>query len=135
MRVALINASARRKDVPAMTASLAKGMEAMGHRVDVLDAWTEEGTRLPGYEYIVVAAQSVSLFGGKMPACLAKLLSGASSLVGKKSAAFIVKTGPFTSKALSNLMRGMEKEGMFVNWSDILLNPGHAEAVGKRIGA
>jgi len=29
----------------------------------------------------------------------------------------------------------MEKEGMRVNWSDILFNEPHAEAMGKHIGA
>jgi hypothetical protein len=29
----------------------------------------------------------------------------------------------------------MEKEGMRVNWSDIILNAPHAEVLGKRIGA
>jgi hypothetical protein len=29
----------------------------------------------------------------------------------------------------------MEKEGMTVNWSDIILSVTQAEAVGKRIGA
>jgi hypothetical protein len=32
-------------------------------------------------------------------------------------------------------MKAMEKEGMRVNWSDLLLNSSHAEALGKRIGA
>jgi hypothetical protein len=32
-------------------------------------------------------------------------------------------------------MRAMEKEGMVVNWSDILFNGPHAEAIGKQIGA
>jgi hypothetical protein len=31
-------------------------------------------------------------------------------------------------------MTAMEKEGMIVNWSEILLNAPHAEAMGKRIG-
>jgi hypothetical protein len=110
-------------------------MEAMGHRVDVLDAWTEDGFRLPGYEYVVVTAESVSLFGGKMPEVLAKILGQGSGLVGKKGAGFLKKTGPFTGKAMGNLMRAMEKEGMIVNWSDIILNAPHAEALGKRIGA
>jgi hypothetical protein len=63
------------------------------------------------------------------------VLAAGSSLVGKKSAAFIKKGGLFTGKALANLMKVMEKEGLLVNWSDILLNPAHAEALGKRIGA
>jgi hypothetical protein len=109
-------------------------MEAMGHRVDVIDAWTEDGFRLPGYEYIVVTAEAVSLFGGKMPEPVGKVLSSGSGLVGRKGAAFLKKTGPFTTKAMANLMRAMEKEGMIINWSDILLNPAHAESLGKRIG-
>jgi hypothetical protein len=40
---------------------------------------------------------------------------------------------PFTGKALANLMRVMEREGMFVNWSEILLSVPHAEELGKRI--
>ena len=71
-----------------------------------------------------------------MPEALPKILGCGSGLVGKKSAAFIKKTGPFfIGKALSNLMKAMEKEGMLINWSEILLNPPHAEALGKRIGA
>jgi len=36
---------------------------------------------------------------------------------------------------MTNLMRTMEKEGMFVNWSEIIINKEQAEALGKRIGA
>jgi hypothetical protein len=135
MRIAMISAPAQSKGIPNYVESMAKGMEAMGHRVDVMDAWTEDGFRLPGYEYIVVIAESLSLFGGKMPAVLPKILSSGSGLVGKKGAAFLRKTGPFTGKAMFNLMRAMEHEGIVVNWSDIILNAPHAEVLGKRIGA
>lgn len=107
----------------------------MGHRVDILDAWTEDGTRLPGYEYIIVVGEALSFFSGKVSVNLSKVLASASSLSGKKSAAFLKKGGLFANKALSAIMRAMEKEGMFVNWSDILLNAPHAEAMGKRIGS
>jgi hypothetical protein len=110
-------------------------MESMGHRVDVVDAWIEDGMRLPGYEYIVVVAQSTGFFSGKLPDVLSKVLSAGNGLGGKRSAAFVKKSGLFTGRALFNTMRAMEKEGMRVNWSDILLNPPHAEALGKRIGA
>ena len=136
MRIAVISAPKSRNGVPEYVKSLAKGMESMGHRVDIIDAWTEDGMRLPGYEYIVVCAEAVKAWGGKMPEALPKVLSAGSGLVGKKSAAFLKKTGPFfITKALWNLMRAMEKEGMMVNWSEIILNPAHAEALGKRIGA
>jgi len=135
MRIAVISVPAQRKGIPEYVKSLAKGMESMGHRVDILDAWTEDGFRLPGYEYIAVCAEAVSLWGGKMPDPLSEILSAGSGLVGKKSAAFLKKTGPiFINKAIRNLMKAMEKEGMLVNWSEILLNAPQAEALGKRIG-
>jgi nitroreductase len=135
MRIAVISVPKSRSGVPEYVKALARGMESMGHRVDIIDAWTEDGFRLPGYEYIAVCAEAASAWGGKMPEALSKVLSSGSGLVGKKSAAFIKKTGPFfLTKALWNLMKAMEKEGMMVNWSEILLNAAQAEALGKRIG-
>ena len=136
MRIVVISVTSQRKQVPEYVKSLAKGMQSMGHRVDILDAWTEDGFRLPGYEYIAVCAEATSAWGGKMPDVLPKVLGTGSGLVGKKSAAFLKKTSPiFVTKALSNLMKAMEKEGMMVNWSDILLSAPQAEALGKRIGS
>jgi hypothetical protein len=135
MRIAVVSVS-RQRGIPEYVKSLAKGMESMGHRVDIIDAWTDDGMRLPGYEYIAVCAEAVSFWGGKLADVLPRVLASGSGLVGKKSAAFIKKTTPiFIARSLSNLMKAMEKEGMSVNWSDILLNPPHAEALGKRIGA
>lgn len=141
MRIAVISAPSVRagsvagKTPPDYVQALAKGMESMGHRVDIIDVWTGDGFRLPGYEYIAVAAEPVSFFSGKIPGAVSKMLSAGSTLVGKKSAAFVKKGGLFTSRALANLMSDMEREGMMINWSEILLNPPHAEALGKRIGA
>jgi len=135
MRIAIVSATARNRETPDYVAALAKGMESMGHRVDIVNVWNDDGMRLPGYEYIAVAAEPISIFSGKLPALVSKTLAAGSSLVGKKSAAFIKKTGFFSNRALANLMKAMEKEGMMINWSDILFNAPHAEAMGKRIGA
>ena len=135
MRIVVVSIPARRRETPDYVKSLTRGMESQGHRVDILDAWTEDGFRLPGYEYIVICAEAASFWGGKMPEVLPKILGTGTGLVGKKGAAFLKKTGPiFVNKAIANLMRAMEKEGMRVNWSEILLNAGQAEALGKRIG-
>ncbi|MCL2411795.1 MAG: hypothetical protein FWC97_09160 [Treponema sp.] len=133
MRIAIVSAPAVRGKTPDYVQSLAKGMESMGHRVDIVDAWTDDGFRLPGYEYVAVVTQPISAFTGKIPESITKVLGAGSSLVGKKSAAFVKKTGLFFNRSLSNLMRAMEKEGMRVNWSDVLFNASHAEALGKRI--
>jgi hypothetical protein len=91
--------------------------------------------RLPGYEYIAVVTEPVSFFSGKIPPKIAKMLAAGSSVAGRKGAAFVKKSGLFTNRAIANLMTAMEKEGMVVNWSDILFNGPHAEALGKQIGA
>ncbi|MDR2966286.1 MAG: hypothetical protein LBU88_11005 [Treponema sp.] len=135
MRIAIVSAPAAKKQPPDYVKALAKGMESMGHRVDIIDAWTEDGMKLPAYEYIAVAAEPVSFFSGKINGKIPRLLSAGSSVAGKKSAAFVRKSGLFSSRALANLMKAMEKEGMVVNWSDLLLNTAHAQALGKRIGA
>jgi len=134
MRIAVVSAPAEKIEPPDYVRSFAKGMESMGHRVDIVDVWTEDGMRLPGYEYIAVIGEPDSFFSGKINSKISKILAAGSSLSGKKSAAFIKKTGLFSNRALSNLMRIMEKEGMVVNWSDLLLNSPHAEAMGKHIG-
>jgi len=135
MRIAIVSAPAERKKAPDYVEALAKGMESMGHRVDIINVWTEDGMRLPGYEYIVVVTEPVSFFSGKIITNVSKMLCAGSSLMGKKSAAFVKKSGLFSNKALVNLMKAMEKEGMRVNWSDILFNAPHAQAMGKYIGA
>jgi len=135
MRIAILSAPSSRKAPPDYVVSLAKGIESMGHRVDIVDAWTEDGIKLPSYEYIAVAAEPVSIFSGKIIPQIAKILAAPSTLAGKKSAAFIKKSGLFTNRALSNLMKAMEKEGMVINWSDILFNAPHAEAMGKRFSS
>jgi hypothetical protein len=135
MRIAIISCPPIKKTHNETVNFLAKGMSAMGHTVDILDAWTSEGTRLPAYDYIAIVTKAKSFFTGKIPENAAKYLSIPSSIAGKKGAAFIEKGGLFTNKALANLMKEMEKQGMIVNWSDILFNPEHAKELGKKIGA
>jgi menaquinone-dependent protoporphyrinogen IX oxidase len=136
MRIAVVSVSAGQGEIGDYVRSLARGMESMGHRVDILDARKEDGFRLPSYEYIAVCAEASSGWGGKMPDALPKILSSGSNLAGKKSAAFLKKRNPFfVNRSFSNLMKAMEKEGMLINWSDIILNASQAEALGRRIGA
>lgn len=136
MRIGLIVAEAGKAgSLRAYAEAVSRGVESMGHRVDVLDARTEDGRKLAGFEYLIVLAESASFFGGKLPDSLPKLLAAASSLVGKKGAAFLRPSGLFSGKAMANLMRAMEKEGMCVNWSELVPKPSMAEASAKRIGA
>jgi hypothetical protein len=114
--------------------ALAKGIEAMGHTVEIVDAWTDNGMKLPACQYITIATEPVSFFSAKIPEVVPKILASR-GIDGKKSAAFVRKAGLRSNKVLFNLMTAMEKEGMLVNWSEILLSAPHAEAMGKRIGS
>ena len=134
MRVAVVSAPSRRRSPPDYVLALAKGIGAMGHTVEIIDAWTDDGMRLPGCQYITIATEPLSFFSAKIPEVAFKILSSR-GIDGKKSAAFIKKAGLRSGRALFNLMTAMEKEGLIVNWSEILLNAPHAEAMGKRIGA
>jgi len=134
MRVAVVSAPSRRRSPPDYVLALAKGIGAMGHTVEIIDAWTDDGMRLPGCQYITIATEPLSFFSAKIPEVAFKILSSR-GIDGKKSAAFIKKAGLRSGRALFNLMTAMEKEGLIVNWSEILLNAPHAEAIGKRIGA
>jgi len=135
VRIALISAPARRVAPPDFVKALAKGMEMMGHRADIIDAWTDDGMRLPGYEYIAVVTETLSIFSAKIPEVIPKILCAASGISGKKSAAFLKKGGLRSAKTLINVMHAMEKEGLLVNWSETLLSTPHAEAIGKQIGS
>jgi hypothetical protein len=136
MRIAVVFAPAHEGGVPDYVTALTKGMESMGHTTRIFDAWTENGMLLPSFDYIVVVAEPASFWGGKIPGVVSKILSSTSAIGGKKSAAFLKKTSPiFVNRALQNLMHAMEREGMMLNWEDIILNAPMAEALGKRIGA
>ena len=135
MWVAVVSAPSQRQPPPDYVKALAKGIESAGHRVDVFNAWTDDGMRLPGYEYIVIVTEPLSFFSAKVSEALLKILGASSGIGGKKSAAFVKKSGLRTNKTLANVMNVMEKEGMLINWCDILFNAPHAEAMGKHIGA
>ena len=136
MRIALVVASAGPgSSLTAHAEAIAKGMSSMGHRVDSFDARSDDGVRLPAYEYILVLSEPVSAFSGKIPQCVKNIFSGASSLIGKKSGAFLRNSGFFSGKALTNLMKVMEKEGMHINWSEQVGKAEEAGILAKKIGA
>ncbi|OHD77004.1 MAG: hypothetical protein A3J97_11950 [Spirochaetes bacterium RIFOXYC1_FULL_54_7] len=136
MRIALVVAPAGSgNSLSAHAEAMAKGMGSMGHRVDSFDARTDDGARLPAYEYILILSEPVSAFSGKIPECVTKIFKNASSLIGKKSGAFLRNSGLFSGKAMTNLMLAMEKEGMHINWSEQVGKAEEAGVLSKKIGA
>jgi hypothetical protein len=120
MRVALIYVPAKAPDALAAVAkAMARAIEAAGHFVDVSQARPDEMPSLTGYDYVIVGTESESAFG-KIPEGVARALAQAGMLSGKRSMAFLRKSGLRPEKALNRLMKAMETEGMLVNYAEVV---------------
>ncbi|OHD72789.1 MAG: hypothetical protein A2V99_19265 [Spirochaetes bacterium RBG_16_67_19] len=134
MRAAVVFfSSASRERILALAKSLSQGIGEQGHHVDLIDGDRDVNAKLTSYQYLAVGAEPLSGFGGKLPDKVAQFLGSAGMVSGKHCFAFVAKT-PFGSmKALSRLMKNMEKEGMLIKNSSILGSAQEAQEVGKRL--
>ncbi|MCX7788815.1 MAG: hypothetical protein N2442_14090 [Spirochaetes bacterium] len=131
MRVAIVYFAPKHRDTyRTLAEGIARGLISRGAQVDVIDGETEKEKRLSLYEYIIMGCEPASLFGKKIPTTVDRFLSQAGSIGGKRSCAFIGKHLFASSRALSQLMKSMEREGMFLTYSEILSNRAQAEQLG-----
>ena len=86
------------------------------------------------YEYIAVVVPANPLSGKKVPDLVSEVLSTCGPVSGKKGCALVVKSGLFSNKFCRFLMRKMEKEGMMIDYFEVINNVDHANYVGKKIG-
>jgi menaquinone-dependent protoporphyrinogen IX oxidase len=129
MRVALLYFPSKGSDaILPIAKAMARSLEASGHFVDIGEARSDESPRLTGYDYVVIGAESAGAFG-KIPESIAQYLAQAGTLTGKRSMAFIRKSGLRPEKALARLMKAMEAEGMVVNCAEIVANEADAARV------
>jgi hypothetical protein len=115
----------------AIAKSMVRALEAKGHRAEGLEARKDEYPRLTGYDYVILGTEGMG-FGGKIPPRVREFLAQAGSVSGKRSMAFVRKTGLFPAKALKGLMAAMESEGMLVNCAEIVAG---AEEAAAAVGA
>ena len=121
MRVAVVYYAEKQKELlRELSQALARGIQTQGVMVDVFNARDLTG-RLTIYQYIALGTEVSGNFGGKIP-------EG-----GKRSLAFLAAKGLRKEKSLLNLMKGMESEGMFVSYSDIIAGTAAAESLGKTL--
>jgi len=134
MSVAVVYfAGKRRERLREVCRALAKGVEAQGHRADVVDGDHDVNTKLTIYQYVVVGSEAVTTFGGKIPEKVGAFLGGAGQVTGKRSFAFVLKSFISAPRALARLMQAMEKEGMYLKNSMVMNSAVEAEEVGKRL--
>ena len=134
MRIAVVCAAGRnREKLLTLCRSLARGIMAQGHQVDVVDATTDGNARLTSYQYLAIGSEGTTLFTGKLPEVAARFLKAAGTVAGKRSYAFVFKGRIGYRRALLRLMQAMESEGMYLKNSGVLATEGEAEAVGQRL--
>jgi menaquinone-dependent protoporphyrinogen IX oxidase len=128
MRIAVLHCpTSRREALSAVAKAIARGLESQGHQVSLFDATVDTDARLSSFEYLVVGSEPASLMGKVNPK-LVKFLSGAGSLAGKRSLAFILKPFLFTQRACLSLMAAMEAQGMIVTDYAAFTKPEEAAA-------
>jgi hypothetical protein len=136
MRVAVIVAPAgANSPLGKFAEAMRAGMSSMGHHVELFDALRDDGHRLAAYDYLALLSESESALKSSLPSCAPKALAAASSLIGKRGAAFVRKKGFFPGRTLKNLMKLMEAQGMRVNWSELVGSAQEAQRLSKGIGA
>jgi menaquinone-dependent protoporphyrinogen IX oxidase len=134
MRTAVVFFATNARDrILNIARSLARGIESQGHQVDIIDGNHDVNAKLTMYQYIAVGTEPLSNFSGKVPEKVGHYLSSSGMVAGKRCFAFVTKNVFGAAKALGRLMKGMEKEGMFLKYSTILNSPQEAEEIGKRL--
>ncbi len=114
--------------------NLEKSAVANGHTVAICNDKDSINVHMAMYDYVTVVTVTAGIIGAKLPEKMSEILSTHGSLTGKKGCALVVKNG-FSSNKMSRItMHAMEKEGMVIDYFDIIDSPGYAAHVGKKLG-
>lgn len=108
------------------------GFSSNGHNVTVISVLHDSDKRITIYDYVVVLAEPVSFFSGKITAKLKTYLSGAGAVSGKRASVFI-SGGLRKNKALQNLMHTVESEGVILKSGDIIKNREDAKVIAMHL--
>jgi len=113
--------------------SLAEGLRAQGHQVDIINGNVDINARLTIYSYIALGAESISFFGGKINSSVSTFLGNAGLIRGKRAYAFTLGSTFRLQKTLRTLMEIMEHEGIYLKKSDVIKNWEDAFNIGKKL--
>ena len=134
MRVAVLFFGGGKRDrVAGIARGLAAGLEKMGHQVDVIDGDRDVNAKLTIYEYIAIGTSPISMFRGRIDSKVGEYLGNAGMIGGKRAFAFVASSPFGAPRALANLMKGIEHEGVFIRYSEVLRSKEEAEAIAARL--
>ena len=109
---------------------LEQTVTAAGHSVTVCSEKDSINLHMGLFEYITVIVPASPLFGAKLP----EILSTHGSVSGKKGCVLVIKSGLSSGKMCRITMHALEKEGIVVDYFDIIESADHAAHTGKKIG-
>lgn len=106
-----------------------------GHQVDVVNGLKDVSNfRITPYEYVAVVASGKSPFSKQISSKVSEVLASCGTASGKKGSALMLKNLLFSQKLCHALMKAMEKEGMMVDYFEVVESADHATYVGKKLG-
>lgn len=128
MRIAVVAVSEKKSEtLLRQSRAVAREFAMMGN---IADSFEAGDSRVCSYDFIVVCSEAASL-GGKIGPKFTEQLSRCGNLVGKRTMALLVKSGLFPGKALSTMMRALEREGMVVTMAEVISGEGEAAAAAR----
>jgi hypothetical protein len=131
MRAAILVFADRRGDLlMSLAKGLSRGLEKQGVHADIFDAAKDFGAKLTIYQYIAVGSDFDGIFSGKIPKKVGEVLQQSGIVSGKRAFAFVPKKPFGSAKALTNLMKIMESEGIYLKNSAIVKSESESETVG-----
>lgn len=130
MKVAICYYS-KKNQLDEIAKGIERGISEQGHQTMLVNMSTNN-SKLSMNKYFIVGCNTVSLFRGKLPGGFIEKLKNLGTIGGKHSTAFVNKKMGKTPTLL-NLMNTMEKEGLFVDYSEILSNYKDGYLLGKKL--
>ena len=131
MRIAIVYYADKNDNFINLIKGIEKGIIDQNHQTTIINLKDFNGS-LTMYQHIIFGCNCTSLFGGKISDRFINKIKNSGMLSGKYCSAFVDKKFG-DSKTLSNLMKYLEKEGIIVCASQIIISRDHGYNFGKNL--
>ena len=125
--------SSDKKVIQNLAEGLKRGLEEQGHTTRIYPDDTPSVSGIGACKTLFVGSYVTPGFKPKTPAKLADFLSKTTGIAGKRSVAFLKKGGLGERKALSSLMRDMERQGCYLVDQRVFSSQEEAYRFGKQV--
>ena len=131
MRIAIAYYVQKNNNFINLVKGIEKGIIDQNHQVTIINMY-DFSSSLTMYKHIIFGCNCTSLFSGKIPEKFIYKIRNSGMLSGKYCSTFVDKKFG-DSKTLSNLMKSLEREGIIVCASQIIMSHDHGYKFGKNL--